>query len=76
MMFLTYLLFFVFFFVLFESFFFSFLGSQMSLVAVLRGHSNDVNCIRWFGLKDQWITGGDDNTIRVWARDVFIFIFF
>jgi WD40 repeat protein len=39
----------------------------MSLVATLKGHTSDVNCIRWFSPKDRWITGGDDNTIRIWV---------
>lgn len=42
-------------------------GSEMVLVNTLQGHLSDVNCIKWLAGKDNWITGGEDGTIRIWV---------
>lgn len=46
---------------------FSTCGSEMVLVNTLHGHLSDVNCIKWMETKEVWVTGGEDNTIRVWV---------
>jgi WD40 repeat protein len=42
-------------------------GSEMVLVSTLQGHLSDVNCIRWHEPRDVWVTGGEDNSIRIWV---------
>jgi WD40 repeat protein len=37
----------------------------MTLENKLQGHLGDVNCIKWYDLKNLWITGGEDATIRI-----------
>lgn len=44
-------------------------GSEMTLVYTLQGHLSDVNCVRWMPSKLEWITGGEDGTVRVWGDD-------
>jgi len=48
-------------------------GSEMTLVNTLQGHLSDVNCIKWVSAKSCWITGGEDQTIRIWVRQFFLF---
>lgn len=43
-------------------------GSEMTLVYTLQGHLSDVNCVRWHPVKELWVTGGEDGTIRVWVK--------
>lgn len=43
-------------------------GSEMVLVNTLQGHLSDVNCVKWIGAKEIWITGGEDGTVRIWVK--------
>ena len=47
---------------------FSTCGSEMVLVNSLQGHRSDVNCVRWLDGRDIWVTGGEDNSIRIWVN--------
>lgn len=49
-------------------------GSEMILVNTLHGHLSDVNCIRWMETKEVWVTGGEDNTIRIWVSFLFFYL--
>jgi WD40 repeat protein len=42
-------------------------GSEMVLVNTLQGHMSDVNCVKWLESKCNWVTGGEDNTVRIWV---------
>lgn len=42
-------------------------GSKMVLENYLQGHKSEVNCIRWIPNINNWITGGEDCTIRLWV---------
>ena len=44
-------------------------GSEMTLVYTLQGHLSDVNCVRWHPVKENWVTGGEDGTVRIWVSD-------
>lgn len=48
---------------------FSIDGSKMTLRAVLQGHEEEVTCIKWNHIHNQWITGSEDKTIRIWAAE-------
>jgi len=49
-------------------------GSEMVLVNTLQGHHGEVNVICWYAQKSQWITGGEDTTIRIWVCDFLFFL--
>lgn len=51
---------------------FSETGSEMTLQAVLQGHEADVHQIRWSAKHQQWITGSEDRTIRIWVRKLVV----
>lgn len=42
-------------------------GSKMRLKVVLQGHEAEVTCIRWNKVTSQWITGSEDQTVRIWS---------
>ena len=42
-------------------------GMDMTLVNTLQGHLNDVNCIRWNPITENWISGSEDCTLRIWV---------
>ena len=42
-------------------------GDNMILKAVLQGHEGEVTQIKWNTHTQQWITGSEDRTIRIWA---------
>ncbi|KAJ3280734.1 hypothetical protein HK104_000440, partial [Borealophlyctis nickersoniae] len=44
-------------------------GDEMVLVAVLQGHEAEVTKIKWNQRYQQWITGSEDRTIRIWPAD-------
>jgi WD40 repeat protein len=44
-------------------------GRQLTLKAVLQGHTAEVTAIRWNASTHQWVTGSEDKTIRIWPAD-------
>ncbi|KAI8611101.1 WD40-repeat-containing domain protein [Chytriomyces sp. MP71] len=48
---------------------FSSKGDEMLLQAVLIGHEAEVTKIKWSRRHQQWITGSEDRTIRIWAAE-------
>ncbi|MGH0118281.1 UNVERIFIED_CONTAM: hypothetical protein FKN15_049302 [Acipenser sinensis] len=46
---------------------FSPLGWELRLVSVLQGHQADITAIVWHHLSDKWISGSEDDTIRIWT---------
>ncbi|KAJ3101041.1 hypothetical protein HDU97_001684 [Phlyctochytrium planicorne] len=48
---------------------FSSRGDEMTLQAVLVGHEAEVTQIKWNKVYQQWVTGSEDRTIRVWAAE-------
>ncbi|XP_056430967.1 uncharacterized protein LOC130369578 [Hyla sarda] len=44
-------------------------SSEMILVNILRGHEAEVTSVVWHNLKDKWITGSEDGTIRIWSEE-------
>nr|KAJ3422640.1 hypothetical protein HK105_007194 [Polyrhizophydium stewartii] len=48
---------------------FSPVGSEMTLTSVLQGHEAEVTQIRWHRKEQQWITGSEDRTIRLWPAE-------
>ncbi|KAJ3413079.1 hypothetical protein HDV05_008533 [Chytridiales sp. JEL 0842] len=44
-------------------------GDEMLLQAVLVGHEGEVTKIRWNKKYQQWVTGSEDRTIRIWAAE-------
>ncbi|XP_077122024.1 uncharacterized protein LOC143776480 isoform X1 [Ranitomeya variabilis] len=48
---------------------FALVSSEMTLENILRGHEAEVTSIVWHNLKDKWITGSEDGTIRIWSED-------
>ncbi|XP_040271611.1 uncharacterized protein LOC120987022 [Bufo bufo] len=44
-------------------------SSEMTLVDILRGHEAEVTSVVWHNLKDKWITGSEDGTIRIWSEE-------
>ncbi|XP_068133201.1 uncharacterized WD repeat-containing protein alr2800-like isoform X2 [Hyperolius riggenbachi] len=43
--------------------------SEMTLVNILKGHEAEVTSVVWHQLKDKWITGSEDGTIRIWSEE-------
>lgn len=39
----------------------------MKLVNTLQGHEDDVVCVRWNAIHDQWVTSSADYTVRIWS---------
>lgn len=46
---------------------FSTRGEEMVLLNTLQGHFMEVTCVVWNHVKEKWITGSEDNTIRIWS---------
>ncbi|KAG8578882.1 hypothetical protein GDO81_010652 [Engystomops pustulosus] len=44
-------------------------SSEMTLVNILRGHEAEVTSVAWHNLKDKWLTGSEDGTIRIWSEE-------
>ncbi|XP_069810665.1 uncharacterized WD repeat-containing protein alr2800-like isoform X2 [Dendropsophus ebraccatus] len=44
-------------------------SSEMILVNILRGHEAEVTSVVWHNLRDKWITGSEDGTIRIWSEE-------
>ncbi|KAJ3139429.1 hypothetical protein HK101_003641 [Irineochytrium annulatum] len=44
-------------------------GDEMALMAALIGHEAEVTQIKWNGVYQQWVTGSEDRTIRIWAAE-------
>lgn len=44
-------------------------GDEMLLQAVLLGHEAEVTKIKWNKKYQQWVTGSEDRTIRIWASE-------
>jgi WD40 repeat protein len=53
---------------------FSPIGTKMVLETVLQGHKSEVNCIKWISSINNWITGGEDCTIRLWVLKLRLFV--
>jgi WD40 repeat protein len=43
--------------------------NNLSLIAVLQGHLADVTCIKYNRVLNEWITGSEDKTIRIWPSE-------
>jgi len=43
-------------------------GEEMVLLNTLQGHFMEVTCVVWNHVKLKWITGSEDNTIRIWVE--------
>jgi WD40 repeat protein len=43
--------------------------SKAELRAVLQGHESDVTCIRWNKVNENWVTGSDDCSVRIWSKE-------
>ena len=50
-------------------------GTAMVLLNTLQGHYGEVTCIRWNPVREKWVTGSEDGTIRVWVIILCIIIF-
>jgi len=48
---------------------FSLDGSEMHLCGTMEGHQRDVNALKWNDLYGKWISGSEDQTIRIWSED-------
>ncbi len=46
---------------------FSVRGGEMVLVDTLQGHRGEVNVICWHAKRSQWVSGGEDATVRIWV---------
>lgn len=46
---------------------FSIRGDEMTLLAVLQGHTGEVTCIKWKRTTREWITASEDHTLRIWV---------
>ncbi|KAG9490763.1 hypothetical protein GDO78_006213 [Eleutherodactylus coqui] len=44
-------------------------SSEMTLVHILSGHEAEVTSVVWHNLKNKWITGSEDGTIRIWSEE-------
>ena len=44
-------------------------GTKLKLRAVLQGHEQDVVTVRWNAFHQQWVTGSDDRTVRIWSAE-------
>lgn len=42
-------------------------GVEMILLNTLQGHFGEVRCVKWNHLKEKWVTGSEDGTIRIWV---------
>ncbi|ELT89388.1 hypothetical protein CAPTEDRAFT_187404 [Capitella teleta] len=42
-------------------------GVEMILLNTLQGHFGEVRCVKWNHLKEKWVTGSEDGTIRIWS---------
>jgi len=49
---------------------FSTVGSEMILLNTLQGHFGEVVSVCWNPVKNVWVTGSDDATIRVWVSNL------
>lgn len=48
---------------------FSLDGSEMHLCGTMEGHQRDVNALKWNDFYGKWISGSEDQTIRIWSED-------
>jgi len=48
---------------------FSLDGSEMHLCGAMEGHQRDVTALKWNDLYEKWISGSEDQTIRIWSED-------
>ena len=46
---------------------FSLDGSEMHLCGAMEGHQRDVTALKWNDLYEKWISGSEDQTIRIWV---------
>uniref|UniRef100_A0ABM0LXS1 Uncharacterized protein LOC102806264 n=1 Tax=Saccoglossus kowalevskii TaxID=10224 RepID=A0ABM0LXS1_SACKO len=44
-------------------------GRKMTLCNTLQGHYGEITQVRWNPIKNTWITGSEDGTIRIWSED-------
>ncbi|XP_077985512.1 uncharacterized protein LOC144440123 [Glandiceps talaboti] len=44
-------------------------GRKMTLCNTLQGHDGEITQVKWNHLKNQWVTGSEDGTIRIWSED-------
>ncbi|KAI9199249.1 WD40-repeat-containing domain protein [Polychytrium aggregatum] len=44
-------------------------GDEMKLQCVLQGHEAEVTRIRWNEKFEQWVTGSEDRTVRIWPKE-------
>ena len=42
-------------------------GTAMVLLNTLQGHFAEVTCIEWNAIKETWVTGSEDATVRIWV---------
>ena len=49
---------------------FSTVGSEMVLLNTLQGHFGEVISVCWNPVKNVWVTGSDDGTIRIWVSSI------
>jgi WD40 repeat protein len=48
---------------------FSTLGYEMILTNKLEGHFGEVVSVKWNPVRNAWVTGSEDATIRIWVCD-------
>ena len=51
---------------------FSTVGSEMVLLNTLQGHFGEVISVCWNPVKNVWVTGSDDGTIRIWVSSIIL----
>ncbi|KAM9311651.1 uncharacterized protein PAF06_009490 [Gastrophryne carolinensis] len=44
-------------------------SGEMTLVNILKGHEAEVTSVVWHNLRDKWVTGSEDGTIRIWSEE-------
>ena len=42
-------------------------GVDMVLLNTLQGHFGEVTAVKWNDVKEKWVTGSEDGTIRIWV---------
>ncbi|XP_069507641.1 uncharacterized protein [Ambystoma mexicanum] len=45
---------------------FGLVSTEMTLVGILQGHEADVTAVLWHSMHEEWVTGSEDGTIRIW----------
>ncbi|XP_050413765.1 uncharacterized WD repeat-containing protein alr3466 [Patella vulgata] len=46
-------------------------GSRMTLVNTLQGHEGEVTVVKWNSIRNKWVTGSEDGTVRIWSSEGF-----